>query len=125
MEILAIEVTPKHAKNFYILCWYRPPTSDNDERSFDALDKLISKLDQEGKEIIIIGDTNCDMKKTKDGHSRKLKLFYSKFQFSQKIKEYTRVASKVDGDGKISISKSLIDHFATNRPQNIRSTLVM
>ena len=46
------------------------------------------------------------MKKTKDGHSRKLKLFYSKFQFSQKIKEYTRVASKVDGDSKISISKS-------------------
>ena len=30
IEIICIEVMPKNAKNFIILCWYRPQTSDFD-----------------------------------------------------------------------------------------------
>ena len=85
LEILGIEVTPKHAKAFVILCWYRPPTSDIDNCSFEALAKIIRKIDAESKEIILIGDTNCDFKSPKDGNSRKLKLIYSEFQFEQKL----------------------------------------
>ena len=85
LEILGIEVTPKHAKAFVILCWYRPPTSDIDNFSFEALAKIIRKIDTESKEIILIGDTNCDFKSPKDGNSRKLKLIYSEFQFEQKL----------------------------------------
>ena len=68
LEILGIEVTPKYAKVFVILCWYRPPTSDIDNCSFKALAKIIRKIDAESKEIILIGDTNCDFKSSKDGN---------------------------------------------------------
>ena len=109
LEILWIEVTPKHAKAFVILCWYRPPTSDIDNCSFEALARIIRKIDAESIEIILIGDTNCDLKSPKDGNSRKLKLIYSEFQFEQKITGYTRA----------KITKSLIDHYSTNRSNHI------
>ena len=51
LVIVGIEVEPKHANNFLVICWYRPPATDNDEVSFNALRELISKLDSEGKEI--------------------------------------------------------------------------
>ena len=35
------------------------------------------------------------------------------------MKEYTRVASKVNNEGRTIITKSLIDHFATNRKRHI------
>ena len=65
LEILGIEVTPKHAKVFVILCWYRPPTSDIDNCSFEALAKTIRKIDAKSKEIILIGDTTVILKALK------------------------------------------------------------
>ena len=101
LEILGIEVTPKHAKAFVILCWYRPSTSDTDNCSFEALARIIRKIDAESKEIILIGDTKCDFKSPKDGNSRKLKLIYSEFQFEEKITEYTRVARYTNAQGRL------------------------
>ena len=60
LEIVCTEIMPKNAKNFIILCWYRPPTNDLDTASFKASERILSKLDSEDKEVIIIGDTNCD-----------------------------------------------------------------
>ena len=119
LEILGIEVTPKHAKAFVILCWYRPPTPDIDNCSFEALARIIRKIDAESKEIILIGDTNCYFKSPKDGNSRRLKLIYSEFQFEQQITEYTRVATYTNAQGEAKITKSLVDHFSTNRPNHI------
>ena len=28
LEVIGIEITPKNAKSFVILCWYRPPTDN-------------------------------------------------------------------------------------------------
>ena len=65
LEISKIEVTPKHAKAFVSLCCYRPPTSDIDKCSFEALARIIRKIDDESKEIMLTGDTNCDFKALK------------------------------------------------------------
>ena len=62
LEMVAVEITPTHAKNYVVICWYRPPTSRSDKESFAALRKLLSALDAEGNEIILIGDTNCNLK---------------------------------------------------------------
>ena len=67
LEIVAIEITPLHARNFIVICRYRPPTPGNDKESFEALRNLLSAVDAEGKEIILIGDTNCDLKITRMG----------------------------------------------------------
>ena len=90
-----------------------------DTCSFEALTRLIKRIDSEGKEIILIGDTNCDYKKPKDGNTRKLKLIYSEFQFEQSITDHTRASSTTSSSGETRTTKTLIDHVATNRPSYI------
>ena len=125
LEVIGIEITPKNAKSFVILCWYRPPTDNQDSKSFDTLEGISRKLDSEDKEVILIGDTNCDLKSQSDWNTKRLKSLYSFFQFEQQIKEYTRVASKINNEGKTIITKSLIDHFATNRVRHILKSEVI
>ena len=125
LEIIGLEITPKHAKSYIVLCWYRPPTDCADTSTFLSLTKLIRELDSEGKEIILIGNTNCDLKKSKDCNTRKLKLVYSEFQFEQLITDYTRVATSVCSDGKTNTTRTLIDHLSTNRPNYISSSGVI
>ena len=79
---------------------------------------MISKLDTEGIEIFLLGDTNCDLKKSKYGPTRKLKSIYGD-QFEQHIKHYTRIAPRTNDLGATETTKSLIDHIATNRPNSI------
>ena len=52
----------------------------------------MKELDREEKEIILIGDTNCDFKCSKNANAKQLKLIYSEYQLEQLIKSYTRVA---------------------------------
>lgn len=125
LEIVGIELTPKHAKSYIVLCWYRPPTEGTDISTFEALTKLIKRLDAEGKEIILVGDTNSDYKKPKDCNTRKLKLIYSEFQFEQLITEFTRVATTTSSNGETSTTKTIIDHLSTNRPNFISNSGVI
>ena len=60
--MVAVEITPTHAKSYVVICWHRPPTPGSDKDSFAALRKLLSAVVVEGKEIILIGDTNCKSK---------------------------------------------------------------
>ena len=124
LEIVAVEITPLHAKNCIVICWYRPPTPGKNKKSFEAPRNLLSAVDAEGKEIILIGDTNCDLKNHKDGCTKSIKSVYSEFQFEQQINEYTRVAP-LEKDGAPHTSKTLIDHFATNRPDYILRASVL
>ena len=50
---------------------------------------------------------------------------YSFLQFEQQIKEYTSVGSKIKNEGKTVITKSLIDHLATNRVRHILKSEVI
>ena len=62
VEIIGIEITPKHDKSCIVPCLHRPPTEGTDVSTFEALTKIFKKLDAEGKDIILVGDTNCDYK---------------------------------------------------------------
>ena len=44
---------------FFIAIWYRPPSSPID--LFHKAEKVFLYLDKAGKEIILMGDTNCDL----------------------------------------------------------------
>ena len=117
--MVGIEVTPKHAKSCIVLSWYRPPTESTDTSTFEALTKITKLLEAEGKEIILVGNTNCDYKKPKDCNTRKLKLIYSEFQFDQLITDFARVAPITSPSGNISTTKPVIDHFYMNRSNSI------
>ena len=68
-------------------------------------------IDDENKEIYILGDLNCDMLKAEsDSATKKIKSLYELYQLSQLIKEATRVTMT---------TSSLIDHIVTNTPEKI------
>ena len=76
-------------------------------------------LDREGKEIILLGDTNCDLTKSSDqvldNNGKHISSFYELFSFKQLIKEPTRVT--ID-------TATVIDHVATTCPRNIMKSEV-
>ena len=59
LELICIEIEPPKSKSFLVLAWYRPPSDP--VGSFNKLEKVLSFLDKEGKEIILLGDINCDL----------------------------------------------------------------
>jgi hypothetical protein len=74
---------------------------------FYEFDLFLRKCDLENKELMIVGDINCDFAKAvPDFHTRRLQLSCSLYQLDQLIIEPTRV---------IGGSATLIDLFLTNK----------
>ena len=65
LELVCLEFTPRPTEAFYVIAWYRPPTSAVDNSSFEALREVLNRLDSQDREIILLGDTNCDLKTNK------------------------------------------------------------
>ena len=61
LELLSLEIKPTIARSFFIVCWYRPPTTSVDETAFENLRETLGILDKEGKEVILLV-INCDFK---------------------------------------------------------------
>ena len=113
LEIICIEVEPPKSKSFLVLAWYRPPSDP--VASFDKLEKVLSFLDKEGNEIILLGDTNCDLTPKQaeqpiDNNSKHMLDLYELFSFKQLVEEPTRVTLT---------TSSIIDHIATTCARNI------
>ena len=116
LEIICIEVEPPHSNPFIVIAWYRPPSEPNS--CFDSLQENLSFFDREGKEIIILGDTNCDFSHANNNPSHVVQLheLYDLFGMTQLIKEPTRVTLD---------SSTLIDHIATTNCNNIAESGVL
>ena len=59
LECVCIEVTKPQSRPFLVSTVYRPPIAPPE--FFDNLEKLIKAIDDENKEMYILGDLNCDM----------------------------------------------------------------
>jgi endonuclease/exonuclease/phosphatase family metal-dependent hydrolase len=57
LETITIEISKPKSKPFLINCSYRPP--DTPLELFNNYEDLITKMDSESKEVILIGDFNC------------------------------------------------------------------
>ena len=119
LELLCIEIKPVLAAPFLGMAWYRPPNASAD--TFDYLEESLQFLDREDKEIILLGDTNCDISAiySKTGHvtlndipahSSQLLEIYNLFGLHQLIKSPSR---------ETLTSTTLIDHIATTNESNI------
>ena len=109
-EIACIEIK-SNSKPFVIVACYRPPKCDNS--FFDHLEMIISNLDNDDKEYIILGDLNSDLlpiNNCRDSNVRLLKSLIEVFQLTQLITEPTRVTET---------SKTLLDVIITNKPEKI------
>ena len=112
LELICVEILPPKAKPYFVVAWYRPP-SDLVE-TFSKLEQILSFLDKEEKEVILLGDTNCDFTVKEgiamDSNSKHLTNIYELFTFKQLITEPTRITANFS---------SIIDHIATMSPRNI------
>ena len=113
LELLCIEVQPPKCRPFLVLTWYRPPNSP--VAIFSKAEKVLSYLDKEGKEMILMGDTNCDLSQeiaclSLSENSRHISNLYDLFSLKQIINEPTRVTLT---------TSTLIDHISTSCIDNI------
>ena len=83
------------------------------------MEKLVKAIDDENKEIYILGDLNCDMLR-KDNEintpTMTVKSLYEQYQLYQLIDQATRITMT---------TSSLIDHIVTNTPAKIWDSSVI
>ena len=109
LEMLCVEISRPCSRPFLVTTWYRPPGSD--ARLFDDFENFLSRCDLENKELLLMGDLNCDVSKfPPDAHTRRLQFISCVYQLEQLINEPTRVTRT---------SATLIDLIFTNKKENI------
>ena len=100
LEAVCIECKPVRSAPFIVFAWYRPPDESVD--IFRQLEESLQFLDNENKEVILLGDTNCDVLANHSSteptsannlpaHSKRLMEIYDLFGFQQLIDKATRV----------------------------------
>ena len=109
LEAICLEICKPHSRPFMVVTIYRPPDAPND--FLTQFESFIKAIENENKEIYILGDLNCDLiKQNLDQHTKKLKSLFEIYQLTQLVNEATRITSN---------SSTLIDHFITNEPKKI------
>ena len=84
LEATCVEITKPHSRQFIVTTVYRPPNATSE--FFDHLERLIKAVDDENKEMHILGDLNCDLLKSEpDSATKKIELLYELYQFNQLI----------------------------------------
>ena len=85
---------------------YRP--SNTSIELFEKIE-IFQNLDNDGKEVIIVGDLNCDLISVSN-YTKRLNDLINVFQMTQLIKEPTRITNT---------SATLIDVAIVSKPENI------
>ena len=79
METLCAEIIRPFSKWIFVCTWYRPPNSDMS--LFNEYDVFLQKCESENKQLIVVGDINCDvMKSPLDAHTQQFNFFSSLYQ---------------------------------------------
>ena len=64
---------------FFVCTWYRSPNSDMS--LFNEFDVILQKCEFKDKELIVVGDINCDvMKSPPDAHTQQFNFLPSLYQ---------------------------------------------
>ena len=61
LEMICCEINKPQSRPTLISAWYRPPNSEM--KIFDSFEIFLKKCDVESKELLIIGDINCNILK--------------------------------------------------------------
>ena len=115
-------VAPQQCKSFFVACWYRLPIPGIDTLAFNKLTIILKNLDNEEMEIILIGNTNCDLKATGNSNTKSLKLISTEYQSKQLINSCSRFAVTHDSEDSMNVSKTLIVHFSAKKASYIIKT---
>ena len=105
---------PKEASALLYANSQASPSTSRSESSLGKPEQILSFLDKEEKELIFLGDANCDFTVEEnivmDSNAKHFINIYELFAFKQLITEPTRVTAN---------SSPIIDHTATTSVRNI------
>ena len=90
VEAVCLEIIKLKCKPILIASIYWPPNSKIE--FFDGLKVLFQNLDNEQKELIIVGDSNCDLlQRNFSNHTKRFNDIVNLFQLTQLIDHPTRI----------------------------------
>ena len=115
LHMLWLKIQTRNWKSFLICTTYKPPSVSPNCFDTNFSETLIEALSL-NKPVYILGDLNCNMLDGNDPACQSLTKFCSSFNFSQLIKQPTRVTEN---------SKTLIDAFLTSTPNLVAETKVI
>ena len=89
LENVTIQLKIANYRSFIVTGLYRPP--DKPVEYLDELESLISPIESEDKNTIMLGDTNCNFLDNSDNDTKHLERMLMTYQLTQLIKEPTRI----------------------------------
>ena len=115
VEAVCLEIIKPKSKPVLIASAYGPPNSQID--FLDKIEILLQILDNEHKELIIVGDLNCDfLSNNLSNHTKRFNDIVNIFQLTQLIDQPTRITEK---------TASLLDVALVNNPEKISHSGVL
>ena len=114
LEAVSLEVKQANSQSFIISSVYRPPNSKTEV--FLKIERLIQLIDNENKEVYILGDLNINLLGPILSTGKKLQEIMELYQLTQIINDPTRITE---------YTKSLIDVCITSSPEKIISSGVI
>ena len=97
-----------HVKSIVIVTLYRP---EGPVEVFNRIEAMVSKISQEKKEFILMGDLNCNLLMKDNSKTKHMVQIYDTYSMTKIIKDPTRTTSD---------TQTLIDHIVTNRPKILK-----
>ncbi|PFX22533.1 hypothetical protein AWC38_SpisGene12938 [Stylophora pistillata] len=98
VEGLWLEIPLPKCRSFHFGTFYRPPSSSKhtNPNFMSVFSDAIESLSVEDKEVLVLGDFNCDFsaKKTTQPECKQMKRLLKSLSFSQLITSPTRIASE-------------------------------
>lgn len=107
VEVHALKIFPKFRKPLICISIYKPPKTNN-EAFLSSFEALVSNLNKENDDFMILGDLNIDLIKNKK-YSKELKSMIKTLTLKQLINNPTRTTDK---------SSTLIDHIYIPKSMN-------
>ena len=110
IELICLEIISEHTKSFFVSTLYRPPNSSKYlcKNFTEKFNELLQKLNKENKEMIIIGDINCNY--LDNNNNKEVKELLALNGFIQLVNDPTRVTDTTE---------TLIDVILTTKPENL------
>ena len=114
LEAISLEIKQANSQSFIISTIYRPPNSKIN--NLLKIERLIQLVDNENKEIYILGDLNINLLAQNASICKKLQEIMELYQLTQIINDPTRITES---------SRSLLDVCITSTPEKIISSGVI
>ena len=88
-EAVCVEIKQANSQSFIVSSIYRPPCSPSEV--FTKIERLIKSIDDDNKELYILGDLNCNMLQPSLSITKRLQEILELYQLTQFINSPTRI----------------------------------